>query len=73
MHPSLQQLRGKAVLETFVGARDISIISGNNKATTVTGYYMKKFLNEKNTNFDIDGSDSFWWKCAMRRFDIDYG
>lgn len=49
-------------LETFVGGTDgyIDYSQGNNKATTVTGYYMKKFLNEKNTNFDIDGSDSFW-------------
>lgn len=49
-------------IESYAGGKDgfIDYSQGNNRATTATGYYMKKYLDEKNTNFDVDGSDSYW-------------
>lgn len=49
-------------IESFVGGEDgfISYAAGSNPFTTVTGYYIRKFLEESNTDFEVNGSDQYW-------------
>lgn len=53
--------KGRAV-ETFVGGRDgfEDFQSSGNVFTTVTGYYLRKYLDEQNTDFDTQGSDQHY-------------
>jgi hypothetical protein len=49
-------------IETYVGGKDgyAEYGSSPNPATTVTGYYMRKFLDEDNTDFVNNESDQPW-------------
>lgn len=49
-------------IETFVGGKDgyVDFDFSSNKPACVTGYFMKKFLQEGNANFDQSGSDAYW-------------
>lgn len=49
-------------VETFVGGKDgyVQYASGTNPETTVTGYYIRKYLQESNNTFNTDGSDQYW-------------
>ena len=49
-------------IETFVGGKDgfADFDLTSNTPACVTGYFMKKFLQEGNTNFDELGSDTYW-------------
>ncbi len=49
-------------IETFVGGKDgyTDFDFSSNNSACVTGYFMKKFLQEKNTTYDETGSDSYW-------------
>lgn len=49
-------------IETFVGGKDgfLDFDFASNNPTCVTGYFMKKFLQENNKDFEISGSDAYW-------------
>lgn len=49
-------------IETFIGGADgfVAYKKGQDTHNTTTGYYVKKYLQESNSTFDVDGSDQFW-------------